>query len=187
MLNLVALFRVLGPLLITVVQMVADALRFAVVIAIVVLGYANGFYSLVHSALSPEALAALDADYTYVNILAQMCLWLSGQASLELIQPLPDGIELGASVLFWSYIATSYFVLLNLLIAIFNTTYERILSNSVAEWLFIRLRTSLEFEADPTRDGVQRYYEQLVARDNTRAVVTKVEDVDVPLQVQEEA
>ena len=38
MLNLVALFRVLGPLLITVVQMLTDSLRFAVVIGIVLIG-----------------------------------------------------------------------------------------------------------------------------------------------------
>ena len=63
----------------------------------------------------------------------------------------------------------SYFVLLNLLIAIFNTTYERVLKNSVAEWLFVRLRTTIEFEA---RDvpGVQAYYDQLQARDNKRAL-----------------
>ena len=36
-----------------------------------------------------------------------------------------------------------------------SVTRERILSSSVAEWLFIRPRTSLEFEADPTHDGVQ--------------------------------
>ena len=48
-------------------------------------------------------------------------------------------------------------------------TDERILNNSMAEWLFVRLKTSLEFEG---RDvpGVRAYYAQLQARDNQRAV-----------------
>jgi len=173
MLNLVALFRVLGPLLITVVQMLTDSLRFAVVIGIVLIGYANGFYSLIHFGVSADYLATLSSsfDYSYPNIVTEMCLWLTGQPSLDLIQPLTPNVQLGASVLFWSFIVTSYFVLLNLLIAIFNTTYERILSNSVAEWLYIRLKTTVEFEADDSNvDGVRAYYEQLVARDGQRAV-----------------
>ena len=55
-------------------------------------------------------------------------------------------MQLGANILFWTFILTSYFVLLNLLIAIFNTTYERVQANSFAEWLFIRLRTPLTFQ-----------------------------------------
>ena len=170
MLNLFALFRVLGPLLITVVQMVSDALRFAAILGIVLLGYANGFYSLVHFGASEQYLASLDFDYSYTSIVTQMSLWLAGSPDLSLIEPLAPNIQLGGSVLFWSFVITSYFVLLNLLIAIFNTTYERIQTNSFAEWLFIRLRTTLEFEADKTLPGVREYYDQLEARDNQRAV-----------------
>ena len=170
MLSLVALFRVLGPLLITVVQMVADSTRFAVVLAIVVVGYANGFYSLIHGGQSAASLAQLPYDYSYSSIVTELGLWLTGQASRDIITALDPGVQLGANLLFWSFIATSYFVLLNLLIAIFNTTYERILNNSFAEWLFIRLRTTIEFEADPELPGVRAYYEQLQARDNQRAV-----------------
>jgi hypothetical protein len=70
-------------------------------------------------------------------------------------------------------------VLLNLLIAIFNTAYERITSNSMAEWLFIRLKKAIEYEADPANlEGVRVYYEQLVARDNQRAVTAVREKSD---------
>ena len=62
-------------------------------------------------------------------------------------------------------------LLLNLLIAIFNTTYERIISNSISEWLFVRLKTLLEFESDFENGGVQEYYEQLRSRDAQRAVM----------------
>ena len=215
MLNLVSLFRVLGPLLITVVQMLSDSLRFAIVIGIVVVGYANGFYSLIHFGVrghpparnghppcsacsahcahaltgarhvclhgtpactprlqvSEEYLAGLDYDYSYTSIVTAMCLWLTGQPDLSLVTPLSPGVQVGATVLFWTFIVTTYFVLLTLLIAIFNTTYERILSNSVAEWLFIRLKTTVEFEGDDaSAAGVRAYYEQLQARDNQRGV-----------------
>ena len=133
MLNLVALFRVLGPLLITVVQMLSDSLRFAAIIGVVIFGYANGFYSLIHFGVTSEYISSLDFDFSYLSIVTQMCLWLTGQPNLDMIAPLSGNVQVGASVLFWSFIITSYFVLLNLLIAIFNTTYERILSNSVAE------------------------------------------------------
>ena len=179
MLNLVSLFRVLGPLLITVVQMLSDSVRFAIVIGIVIIGYANGFYSLIHFGVTSEYIASLNFDYSYGSIVSEMCLWLTGQPNLDLITPLSASSQLGASLLFWSFIVTSYFVLLNLLIAIFNTTYERILSNSVAEWLFIRLKTTVEFESDnASADGVRSYYEQLQARDNQRAVRGVVAEAD---------
>ena len=177
-LNLVAIFKVLGPLLITVIQMLSDSVRFAIVLGIVLVGFANGFYSLIHFGVSSEYLASLSQglsfDYSYMSIVSQMCLWLAGGASLDMIEPLSPSVQLGASALFWSFIVTSYFVLLNLLIAIFNTAYERIQGNSMAEWLFIRLKKAIEFEADPAnREGVRAYYEELVARDNQRAVTLR--------------
>jgi hypothetical protein len=182
-LNLVAIFKVLGPLLITVTQMLSDSVRFAVVLGIVLVGFANGFYSLIHFGVSSEYLASLSQglsfDYSYMSIVSQMCLWLAGGASLDMIEPLSPSVQLGASALFWSFIVTSYFVLLNLLIAIFNTAYERITSNSMAEWLFIRLKKAIEYEADPANlEGVRVYYEQLVARDNQRAVTAVREKSD---------
>ena len=82
----------------------------------------------------------------------------------------------GAEVLFWSFLATAYFVLLNLLIAIFNSAYDRIISNSIPEWLFIRLNTLLEFESDIAQPGVRAYYKQLQTRDGQRAMGYKRDD-----------
>ena len=175
-LQLVSLFRVLGPLLITTVQMVADVGRFGSVLAIVVFGFANGFYSLIHFGVDEASLAQL-GDYSYATILTSMCIWLTGQASLDMFAPLPPTVQLGALCLFWAFIVTAYFILLNLLIAIFNTTYERINTNAFAEFLFIRLRTTLEFEANLDMEGVRAYYDQLLARDNQRAVRGRADDL----------
>ena len=105
-----------------------------------------------------------------------MLLWLTGQATVDLMTPLSPNIQFGANILFWTFLATAYFVLLNLLIAIFNSTYERIISNSVSEWLYVRLNTLLEFENDYENPSVQGYYEQLEARDGQRAVVNQTPD-----------
>ena len=80
---------------------------------------------------------------------------------------------------FWTYLATAYYVLLNLLIAIFNSTYERIISNSISEWLYVRLTTLLEFENDyQGSEGVLKYYEELKARDGQRAVSSSIAGMD---------
>ena len=87
------------------------------------------------------------------------------------MSPLSPNIQFGANILFWTFLATAYFVLLNLLIAIFNSTYERIISNSIAEWLYLKLNTMLEFESDFRREGVQKYYNELAGRNAQRNVM----------------
>jgi len=174
LLSYVSLFRVLGPLLVTVLSMLYDALRFSGVLIIVMLGFANGFYSLIHSSTSAAELSSLEFDYSYTGILSEMSIWLTGQASFALVKELPPDIQLGVEVLFWTFLASAYFVLLNLLIAIFNSTYERIISNSISEWLYVRLKTLLEFESDFENPGVQEYYSQLRARDAQRAVMKEL-------------
>jgi len=169
LLTYVALFRVLGPLLVTVLAMVSDATRFLSVLGIVILGYANGFYSLIHSSLTADELAQIDFDYSYGSILSEMGVWLAGQPALDMLTPLSPETRFGAEVLFWTFLATAYFVLLNLLIAIFNSAYERVISNSISEWLFIRLGLLLEFEKDFEQPGVRAYYAQLEQRDGRRA------------------
>jgi len=176
LLTYVSLFKVLGPLLVTVLSMVSDAARFSGVLVIVIFGWANGFYSLIHSNTPSAELLALPFDYSYFNILSEMLIWLTGQATVELMAPLSPNIQFGANILFWTFLATAYFVLLNLLIAIFNSTYDRIISNSVSEWLYVRLNTLLEFENDYQNPAVQDYYEQLQARDGQRAVVNQTPD-----------
>jgi len=151
--------------------MLYDALRFSGVLIIVMLGYANGFYSLIHSSTSNAELQLLDFDYSYTGILSEMSIWLTGQASFDLVKGLGPDIQLGVEVLFWTFLACAYFVLLNLLIAIFNSTYERIITNSISEWLYVRLKTLLEYEDDFESDDVQKYYAMLQTRDAQRAVM----------------
>lgn len=99
----------LGPLLVTVLAMFADAARFSGVLLVVILGWANGFYSLIHASVPSTELATLGFDYSYASILTTMLLWLSGQPSLEMIIPLgrySASTMVSAEVLFWSFLAT---------------------------------------------------------------------------------
>jgi hypothetical protein len=82
-----------------VVQRVADALRFSAILGVVVLGYANGFYSLVHFGVTDEYLSSLPfGDYSYTHILTAMGLWLAGQPEVEIFEGLSPGVQLGGSV-----------------------------------------------------------------------------------------
>ena len=83
LLTYVSLFKVLGPLLVTVLSMVSDAARFSGVLVIVIFGWANGFYSLIHSNTPSAELLALPFDYSYFNILSEMLIWLTGQVRLR--------------------------------------------------------------------------------------------------------
>ena len=127
-------------------------------------------------AAAGEALGLLPVHYG-----AQMDLELPAVASAGVPAVSGAGAELRRGVADAFYALGTFMllvqvVLLNLLIAIFNTTYERVLTNSVAEWLFVRLRQTTEFEL---RDvpGVQEYYDQLAARDGQRAVRATGKDV----------
>ena len=99
LLTYVSLFRVLGPLLVTVVSMLFDGARFGGVLLIVIFGYANGFYSLIHSSMRAAELEPLSFDYSYGGILSEMLLWLSGQPDLAMIRELDDKTQLGADIL----------------------------------------------------------------------------------------
>jgi len=171
LLSYLSFSRALGPLLVTVISMGYDALRFSALLGVLFLGYANGFYTLIHYGMPEYELAALDFDFSYTGILTEMAIWLCGQAGLDVLEGLNGETQFGVEILFWTFLASSYFVLLNLLIAIFNSTYERIISNSISEWLYIKLRTMLKFEADFQREGVQKYYMELAKRNDQRNVM----------------
>ena len=50
-----------------------------------------------------EYLDSLAFDYSYPSIVTNMCLWLTGQADLELFRPFSPGVQVGATLLFWSW------------------------------------------------------------------------------------
>jgi len=170
-----SLFRSLGPLLVTVRGMLVDITRFGGLYAFVLIGFANAFFVLF--ALSGESL-----DYGgYPRILQEQLLWLLSSVDRSLLDGLTGQLHATGDVLFWGYIVLSYFVLLNLLIAVFNSTFEKVQRQAFNEWLFLRMATMLDFEArvaQPPRGGQQNeparwldaYYGELEDTSNSRSV-----------------
>ena len=124
-----------GPLLVTVRGMLVDITRFGGLYAFVLIGFANAFFVLF--ALSGESL-----DYGgYPRILQEQLLWLLSSVDRSLLDGLTGQLHATGDVLFWGYIVLSYFVLLNLLIAVFNSTFEKVQRQAFNEWLFLRMAT----------------------------------------------
>merc|ERR1712087_967057 len=141
-----SLFRALGPLLVTVGGMVSDVAEFFSVYAFVLFGFANAFFVLF-------ALSGQQVDYP--RIVAEQTLWLLNEVDRSLFDDLQGALHFAADLLFWVYIPLSYFVLLNLLIAVFNSTFEKVEKNAFNEWLFLRMQTMLDFEAQVLHPSFQ--------------------------------
>lgn len=115
--------------------MLVDITRFGGLYAFVLIGFANAFFVLF--ALSGESL-----DYGgYPRILQEQLLWLLSSVDRSLLDGLTGQLHATGDVLFWGYIVLSYFVLLNLLIAVFNSTFEKVQRQAFNEWLFLRMAT----------------------------------------------
>jgi len=157
-----ALFRVVGPLLVTVGGMVTDVSQFFLVYAFVLIGFANAFFVL---------FALSDEPVSYTRILSEQTFWLLNAVDRTLFDDLVGPLYAVADLLFWGYILLSYFVLLNLLIAVFNSTYEKVQKNAFNEWLFLRMEKMLDFEAQAENTpGLAAFYEELSAMSNSRTL-----------------
>ena len=173
-LQYISLFRSLGPLLVTVVSMFSDTASFAGIYAFVLFAFSNALFVVLSA--SPGVAEGLD----YRNILEQQLLWLLGSIDLgyfDLLDPTP-ALKTPALALFWTYTLLSSFILLNLLIAIFNSTYERVSGDRDAEWLWLRLEAMLSFESDLSVAGLDEYYTELQELNNQRTV----DKLDKPVQ-----
>jgi len=133
---------------------------FVGVYVFVLLGFANAF------------LLLSAGDMSYADIIETQLLWLLGSIDFQFFDQFSTTSLLRsvALTLFWTYTSLSVFIMLNLLIAIFNSTYERVDVDREAEWLWLRLEAMLDFEADTTVPGLDEYYTQLVELNNKRSV-----------------
>lgn len=162
-----SMYKEFGPLLVTLLAMLADFARFSLIFAVTIGGFCNAFYALFHFAPN-DALTT--SDFSYGAILQEMIIWLCGQVSFDMFKDLPSGPTLlGAQLIFWTYVITCYFILLNLLIALFNSSYEAVIENSTTEWLLVRLQAMLDFES-PSQPGVETYFDQLQDRSESRSI-----------------
>jgi len=165
LMRMLAMYKVVGPLLITTLEMLKDTLPFLLVAGIILFGFANGFYTMAHFMTEDYQLESYEFDFSYPNLMSVLPLAMVGEFDdfLQVPKGLPDGLSWGAVALMVFYLGTCFIVLLNLLIALYNTTYMRVCEGDHAdnEWLFLRLQTLLDYEKDANNPHVQDYYRQL--------------------------
>jgi hypothetical protein len=127
------------------------------VYAFVLLGFCNAIFVLFNA--SPAVLDGQVQPVSYQAILTQMVLWVLGEIDFELLEPLQGVNRVLGFGLFWANTMLTVFVLLNLLIAVLNTTYEQVTERAFNEWLFLRLNTMLEFESSLSgAGGLDEYF-----------------------------
>lgn len=185
-LQYVALYRSIGPLLVTIVEMFSDVLSWVGFYIFILFGFANGFFVLFSTASAAASAGAITegaittlngapgdvSHLSYATIVEEELLWLLGNIDFDFFESLAAVPALYTSALafFWAYTSLSVFVMLNLLIAIFNSTYERVEVESEAEWLWLRLEAMLDFEAAAGTDVIEEYYDELRMRNQQRAI-----------------
>merc|ERR1711908_218450 len=98
----------------------------------VLVGFANAFFILFKTG---DGFAK-----SYPEILTYMTVWLLGNPDLkEFTEAMPPEQKGLGQILFFVYCIISVFVSFNLLIAIFDNTFEKVNKNAKNEWLFLRL------------------------------------------------
>jgi len=175
LMRLLAMNKVVGPLLIALLEMMKDTVPFLVLISVTIVGFTNGLFATIHFHQSEEELGLQsEFDFSYSYLLRCLCIGVTGD--LEDLKPIAEGLKtpyyIGVSVLFWGYVIVAFIVALNLLIALYNTTYAEVCEGHSGNksWLFLRLQTMLDFEVDDKLPGVQKYYEAVKYHDNRRMV-----------------
>jgi len=169
LLQYISLFKSLGPLLVTVVTMFQDIFGFLGLFSFILFGFTNGFYVTFE-------MGGVDIEYS--KLVETQLLWLLGTIDTTFFDQLSStpGLRTVAFGLFWTYAVLSIFVFLNLLIAIFNSTFERVDVDRESEWLWLRLEAMLDFETSPDTVGLDEYYTQLESLNNQRGVISTGKD-----------
>jgi len=173
-LQVTVVFKFFGEMLISLFLMVEDCAKFAMVIAALIVGFANGIYALVHyggleeTQLNPE----VEFDFSYSGILVQLMLGLTGGGNLhDIVAAVPDSLAFGARVLFWSFDILGFLVMMNLLIAVLNTSYTKVDENTESEWKFNRLKVVLDLEHVARSSSIKSYFSHLSKFNNKRSTL----------------
>lgn len=184
MLQYVSLYRPLGPLLVTVGGMIRNIVQFFGVYAFVLLGFSDAIFVLFNA--SPEVIDGSVQPVSYQEVVTNMVLWVLGEIDFAMLEQLHGVQRVLGFGLFWANTMLTVFVLLNLLIAVLNTTYEQVTERAFNEWLFLRLNTMLEFESSSSSSttsssGLDEYFIEVEGLNNRRTVEISI-DVNDPDQ-----
>uniref|UniRef100_A0A665V7D0 Short transient receptor potential channel 4-like n=1 Tax=Echeneis naucrates TaxID=173247 RepID=A0A665V7D0_ECHNA len=157
-LRLICLFTAnshLGPLQISLGRMLLDILKFLFIYCLVLLAFANGlnqlyFYYETNDGLKCKGIRCQEQNNAFSTLFEtlQSLFWsLFGLISLYVtnVKPRHEFTEFVGSTMFGTYNIISLVVLLNMLIAMMNNSYQHIADHSDIEWKFARTKLWMSY------------------------------------------
>ncbi|XP_070579230.1 uncharacterized protein [Ptychodera flava] len=128
-----------GPLQISVVKIVVDILRFLFIFGVIWLAFALGMTQIYLQDVTEGDIHEDDQTYSSLAKSLVLLYWsLYGLTELDTLDTKNDITEKFGIVVFAAYHIIALIILMNLLIALMSTTYERIVENADTEWKFAR-------------------------------------------------
>ncbi|KAI4815995.1 hypothetical protein KUCAC02_006116 [Chaenocephalus aceratus] len=156
-LRLICLFTAnshLGPLQISLGRMLLDILKFLFIYCLVLLAFANGlnqlYFYYVDESLPCYGVRCLQQNNAFSTLFQtlQSLFWsIFGLISLHVTNVKPDHkfTEFVGSTMFGTYNVISLVVLLNMLIAMMNNSYQHIADHADIEWKFARTKLWMSY------------------------------------------
>ncbi|KAJ3180867.1 hypothetical protein HDU85_003952 [Gaertneriomyces sp. JEL0708] len=130
LLELLDTFRKFGYLLITVRRMLQDAVHFFILIGVLLVGFTQAYYGLALSNVNESAASTSEQPMKVIHIVNML---LKGLLSLMYEEAAAIDMFLG-TLLYHVYLFVSFFIFMNLLIAVFNNSYQEVLDRNEAEY-----------------------------------------------------
>nr|XP_040048676.1 short transient receptor potential channel 4b [Gasterosteus aculeatus aculeatus] len=157
-LRLICLFTAnshLGPLQISLGRMLLDILKFLFIYCLVLLAFANGlnqlyFYYDTNEGSNCKGIRCKDQNNAFSTLFEtlQSLFWsVFGLISLYVtnVEPRHEFTEFVGSTMFGTYNVISLVVLLNMLIAMMNNSYQHIADHADIEWKFARTKLWMSY------------------------------------------
>jgi len=179
-LQVLQLSETLGTLLITIGGMCKDALQFLVLVSIFCLGFSCALTPILFQGEGRHKQGIIWAFWTIV-----------GNVDEEALKKVSDheGTLMGhlSHLLLYTLVLVSNVLLVNLLIAVMNSTYERNVAASQTEWAFYRVNAVLEFDewADlpPPLNLCELFFKRSSKSENPRVLQRSRTDVPINKRV----
>ncbi|CAG6000264.1 unnamed protein product [Menidia menidia] len=155
-LRLICLFTAnshLGPLQISLGRMLLDILKFLFIYCLVLLAFANGlnqlyFYYATEGENNCKGIRCNQQNNAFSTQTLQSLFWsIFGLISLYVtnVKPHHQFTEFVGSTMFGTYNIISLVVLLNMLIAMMNNSYQHIADHADIEWKFARTKLWMSY------------------------------------------
>jgi Ion transport protein len=159
-----------GPFIRMLVEIGAGTTSFMLILVVVLCGFAQAFLLVFHS---PDSANAFASDYASWTVLLRVYQLMLGDADMDEIRAADfPGLAVALYVAFTLIVVI---LMLNLLIALMSSIFERVHENVEAEWYLERTEIILELE----RSHIQQYIDDAGSDSNTAELLPPPESAAV--------